>query len=233
LPDKGFKIYLTSAQNTPNDNIGEKLVVIDAGHGGYDPGAIGYEDEKDVLHESDVNLDISKKVYDILKDRGVNAVLTRSADVYVGLSERAEVANDLDASLFISVHINSSTIATAHGSMTFYYNSGEDTTTEDTYGISSKKLAEIIQKHLIAHGGRYDRGKSDGSKLVVLKSTIMPAVLVECAFISNDEERELLKTDSFRQSLAEGIAEGIIEALKTMGERKPSENQDTEKAISN
>lgn len=203
----------------PSLKGGTGLVVIDAGHGGSDPGAIGYEDGVDVIHESEVNLDISVKVYNILKNEGVNVIMTRSADVYVGLHDRADIANNLDATLFICIHNNSSTIKSANGSMTFYYNSGEDTSVNDAYGLSSKKLANIIQKKIINSANRYDRGIEDGSSFVVLNSTRMPAVLIECAFLSNEEERNLLKTDSFRQLFADGIAQGVLEALKIMGKR--------------
>lgn len=212
VPDNGD-------DTTPSADGGTGLVVIDAGHGGSDPGAIGYDNGVADVNESTVNLDIAMKLYHILNTQGVNVALTRSSDVFVNLKDRAKYANSLNASLFICVHNNSATIDTAHGTMTFYYNSGEDTSVKKAYGISSKKLAQIIQKEMIEHGGRYDRGIEDGSRLVVLNSTKMPAVLVECAFLSNAEERELLKTDAFRQSMAQAIADGVISALDIMGKR--------------
>lgn len=203
----------------PSPDGGTGLVVIDAGHGGSDPGAIGYDNGVADVYESNVNIDIAMKLYHLLNTQGVNVALTRSSDVYLYLKDRAKYANSLDASLFICIHNNAATIDTAHGTMTYYYNSGEDTSVEDAYGISSKKLAQIIQKKMIEHGGRFDRGTADGSRFVVLNSTKMPAVLVECAFLSNDEEREILKTDSFRQKMAQAIAEGVINALEIMGKR--------------
>ncbi len=195
---------------------GSGLVVIDPGHGGSDPGALGYKDGEVYLRESDANLDISLKLYSFLKEKGVNVAMTRTTDVYVGLKERAEYANNLNASLFICVHNNSATTSAAHGSMVYYFTGAGDEQTKEQFGITSKELASLIHEEIIEHGGRYDRKIADGSKFVVLYSTNMPAILAECAFISNDEERELLNTDGFRAKIAEGICDGVIKALKQM-----------------
>ncbi len=199
------------------ETAGNGLVVIDPGHGGSDPGAIGYKNGEIYITESFANLDISLRLYDILKSHGVNVAMTRTTDTFVGLRERAEYANNLDASLFICVHNNSATTPAAHGSMVYYYTGSTDAETEKLYGITSKALATLIHEGIINRGGRYDRKIADGSKFVVLYSTNMPAILAECAFISNDEERELLNTEEFRQKLAEGIADGVLKALKQIG----------------
>ena len=196
---------------------GNGLVVIDPGHGGSDPGAIGYKDGEIYLTESFANLDISLRLYELLKSQGVNVAMTRTTDVYVGLKERAEYANNLDASLFICVHNNSATTPAAHGSMVYYYTGSSDSVTEKAYGITSKNLAKLVHEGILEQGKRYDRKIADGSKFVVLYSTNMPAVLTECAFISNDEERELLNSEEFRQKLAQGIASGVLKALKIIG----------------
>ncbi len=202
---------------TEVEPAGNGLVVIDPGHGGSDPGAIGYKDGEIYLTESFANLDISLRLYDLLKSQGVNVAMTRTTDVYVGLKERAEYANNLDASLFICVHNNSATTPAAHGSMVYYYTGTTDHITEKAYGITSKDLAKLIHEGILKQGERYDRKIADGSKFVVLYSTNMPAILTECAFLSNDEERELLNSEEFRQKLAEGIASGVLKALKQMG----------------
>lgn len=196
---------------------GNGLVVIDPGHGGSDPGAIGYKDGEIYIRESDINLDISLKLYEMLKKKGVNVAMTRSTDVYVGLRERAEFANNLDASLFICVHNNSSTSSAANGSMVYYFTSDGDEDTKAAYGMTSKEVAQLVHKGILKYGKRYDRKIADGSKFVVLYSTAMPAILTECAFVSNDEERELLNTEKFKDDLAKGICEGVIESLKKMG----------------
>ena len=196
---------------------GNGLVVIDPGHGGSDPGAIGYKDGEIYLTESFANLDISLRLYELLKSQGVSVAMTRTTDVYVGLKERAEYANNLDASLFICVHNNSATTPAANGSMVYYYTGDTDAVTEKAYGITSKNLAKLIHEGILEQGKRFDRKIADGSKFVVLYSTNMPAILTECAFISNDEERELLNSEEFRQKLATGIASGVLKALKQMG----------------
>lgn len=202
---------------TPSKTGGTGLVVIDPGHGGSDPGAIGYKDGEEYIRESEINLDISQRLYDILEENGVEVSMTRYDDEYVGLTQRAEYANNLDATLFICVHNNSATIESANGSMVYYYTGESDEETKKIFGITSKELAALIQKPLLEYGGRYDRKIADGSRFVVLYSTQMPAVLIECAFVSNEEEQELLNTEQFRQALAEGIAEGVIEGLKKTG----------------
>lgn len=207
----------SSPEILPPTSPGNGLVVIDPGHGGSDPGAIGYKDGEEYLYESTVNLDISLKLYELLKARGVNVALTRSTDKYLGLTERAQYANNLNASLFICIHNNSAVTPAAHGSMVYYYTSETDNLTKESFGITSKELAAMVHKGILKYGNRYDRKIDDGSKFVVLYSTKMPAILTECAFLSNEEEMELLDTDGFRLKLAQGICEGVIEALTKMG----------------
>lgn len=209
-----------SEPQKPTVNSGEPLIVIDPGHGGSDPGAIGYKDGKEDARESVIALDISKKLDANLKAAGIKTVMTRTTDEFIGLGERAEFANERNATLFVCVHINSATVATAHGSSVYYYTSENDSKTKESYGITSKELAQTIQNELLKSAGRYDRKIQNGSNLAVLRRTVMPAVLVECAFISNEEERELMKTDAFRQKLADGISQGVIKALKQMGKIK-------------
>ena len=194
----------------------DSVVVIDPGHGGKDPGAVGYVDDEIYLTEAEANLDISLRLYDILKENGVNAVLTRSKDEWVELYDRAPFANDLDAVFFISIHNNSSESKTAHGSSVYYYTGKSDEDTEKIYGITSKEAAQIILDGMLEACGLFDRNIQDGSRLVVLKHTAMPAVLAECAFISNEEEMELLSDPEFTQAMAEGIAKGVLKVLDIM-----------------
>lgn len=208
--DGKFRIVLYSEENKPKPDVNKsKLVVIDPGHGGSDPGAIGYKDDNIDLMEKDANLDIALKVYNMLLSEGVNVVITRKTDVFVGLTERAEMANDLGASLFVSVHNNSFTNPDVSGSMVFFCDSEEEI---EKYGFSGKELARIIQNELSKLQTK-DRSIADGSRYVVLYKTSMPAVIVEGAFLSNEGDRELLKTDSFRTEMAKAITKGILNAL--------------------
>ena len=209
--------------STPTANVNKtkinNVVVIDPGHGGKDPGAIGEFDGEE-LWESECTLDISLKLQKILENNGIKTYMTRTEDEFVGLVERANYANDINAALFTCVHINASTIEGAHGSQVYYYTGPTDDATKETYGITSKEFAKNVLNGILKTAGRYDRGIADGSKFVVMHRTLMPAVLVECAFITNEEEYDLLKTSEFRQQLAEGIAEGVIKTLKDMDRLK-------------
>ncbi|MBO4896963.1 MAG: N-acetylmuramoyl-L-alanine amidase [Clostridia bacterium] len=205
----------TPTTNVNNSNI-NNVVVIDPGHGGSDPGAIGrFHGEE--LWESECTLDISLRLQKKLEDNGIKTYMTRTEDEFVGLVERANYANEINSALFTCVHINAAAIEGAHGSEVYYYTGPTDEETKEKYGVTSKEYAKYVQDAILKHAGRYDRGTSDGSRFVVMHRTIMPAVLVECAFITNEEEYNLLKTDDFRQKLAEGIAEGVMETLKKMG----------------
>ena len=209
--------------STPINNINKSdinnVVVIDPGHGGSDPGAIGRFND-DELWESECTLDISLRLQKILENNGIKTYMTRTEDEFVGLVERANYANEINSALFTCVHINAATIEEAHGSQVYYYTGPGDDATKEKYGVTSKEYAQNVLDGILKYAKRYNRGIADGSKFVVMHRTIMPAVLVECAFITNEEEYNLLKTDDFRQKLAQGIAEGVIETLKDMGRLK-------------
>jgi len=173
------------------------LVVLDAGHGGYDPGTTQGQGEKWY------NLDITLRLEKILKSKGVRVKLTRSSDIFVGLDERAQMANDWGADIFISIHNNSFWDKSTNGTMTFYYPTS----------YKGKEYARIIQTDLIKNLGTKDLGlRSD--KFVVLKNTKMPAVLVEIACMSNDSDLSKLDTGEFRQKAAESLAESILKIVK-------------------
>lgn len=180
--------------NTTNP-AGGKLVVLDAGHGGSDPGATYGKDEKWY------NLDITLRLEKLLKDRGVNVKLTRSTDVFVGLDERAEMANEWDADVFISIHHNA-LMKAMHGTMTFYY----------TTSYKGKEYATIIHNDLIKKLGSNDLGVKSAN-FVVLKKTKMPAVLVEIGCLTNDQELEKLNTEEYRQKAAESLCESILKII--------------------
>jgi N-acetylmuramoyl-L-alanine amidase len=195
--------------DTLKDPAKAKIVVIDPGHGGSDPGTVGKVGDAIDLYEKEVNLDVSLKVYDILKAAGASVYMTRNTDVFVGLTERADFANNLNAALFVSIHHNSFTSPEVKGSMVFYYASPGG-------NPAGKTLAGNIQKELVSSLNTKDRGIADGSRYVVINKSNMPAVIVEGAFVSNPEEKALLKTQEFRQQMANAIANGIIKTLNGM-----------------
>ncbi|MCL0067713.1 N-acetylmuramoyl-L-alanine amidase [Peptococcaceae bacterium] len=176
-----------------------KTVFIDPGHGGEDPGATYYN-----IKEKDIVMDISNRMYDILRQQGAVVEMSRYGDVYVGLYERPEMANEIGADIFISIHANAHWRPNISGIMTFHRK-------EPLYG--SIKLAEMIQKELVNELQLEDRGvrKAD---FVVIRETNMPAVLVEVAFLSNQKEAMLLSQSSFRQRVAEAIVRGINNYFK-------------------
>ncbi len=175
-------------------------IVVDAGHGDHDPGASNGK-----LLEKDINLDVSLYLEKQLKSAGANVVMTRRDDSFLELRERSNIANNLNADAFISVHTNSATEA-AHGIETYWY---------DKYSSAeSKALAESIQKRLIEVTEARDRGVKNQSFSVIRESR-MASVLVEVGFLTNNEEYQLLLTQSYREELADGIYQGVLDYYKT------------------
>lgn len=182
-------------------NGAPRLVVLDAGHGGMDPGTV-FEG----VYESSVNLDITLRAEAILKQRGIKVVLTRSSDVFVGLDERCSIANNAGASLFVSIHQNSMPDPATRGTMTLYYASS----------VNGKHYAEIMQQTLVSAVGLGSLGLRTSSGLVVLRKTKMPAILTEAGCMSNVQDMQLIKTEPYRQTAATAIADGIEKILATM-----------------
>ena len=178
---------------------GTKLVVIDPGHGGSDPGTSGYSNQV----EKDFTLALSLKVQALLlEEPGIKVVMTRETDVYPTRTERVQLANTGKADVFVSIHGNSvKDSPQTKGTETFYYQRS-----------SSKSLAEVIHRHLIEAIGLKDRGVKNGD-LQVIRETTMPAVLLEIGFLSNPEEEAALLSDSFQDKAAQAIVDGIKEYL--------------------
>lgn len=185
-------------------SLREKVIVIDPGHGSIQPG--GWSDPGAVgpskLYERDVVLDIAVKTAKILRGDGATVILTRTGDTSLSLVGRADVANQNNADVFVSIHANSNTSSTPSGTSTYYYGSvnGQE--------LARKKLAAAVQQELVNSLGRRNIGIIQGN-YAVLRNTLMPSILVETAFISNYEEEQLLSDESFRLKAAQGIARGI------------------------
>lgn len=169
-------------------------IVIDPGHGGIDPGAVGPSGIK----EAHVNLAVALKVAEKLRKAGVDVMLTRTSNVFVDLQPRCDIANFWMADYFVSIHCNAAGTPLAHGTETYCYK----------FGGKGEILAKAIQAELIAATGRANRGVKTAN-YYVLRYTHMPAVLVEMAFISNPEEEALLASDEFQRQAAEAIARGV------------------------
>lgn len=174
-------------------------LVVDPGHGDHDPGA-----SRGNLLEKDINLDVSIYLEKMLRQAGANVIMTRKDDTFIKLEERPQIANRNNADAFISVHTNSGPEA-AHGIETYWYSKYSS--------AESKALAESIQKRLVEVTNARDRGVKHASFAVIREST-MAGVLVEVGFLSNNEEYKLLLSQSYREKLAEGIYQGVIDFYK-------------------
>jgi N-acetylmuramoyl-L-alanine amidase len=167
-------------------------VVIDAGHGGYDRGGIPGQR----VAESTVCLDVAQRLQRNLERAGYRTVMTRSSDVFVPLAERVAIANRYRNAIFVAVHFNSAGRSGANGIETYFY-SGE-----------SSPLAASIHRNVLAAAGTENRGVRRRGYFV-LRKTRIPAVLVECGFLTNPGEANLALTSAHRQKLADQIARGI------------------------
>ena len=199
------EIYVPSEISTVNlESRGAKSrgyykVFIDAGHGGTDPGALGYG-----YRESDLNLQVAKKVESKLKSKGIDVKMSRNSDIFYSLSERAEMANDYGADAFVSIHQNSAEAKSANGIETYYNRKKEE----------DRPLSNDIQKQVISQTGANNRGVKNAEFTVLVKSKMISA-LVECGFITNELEVKKLSDSSYQDKLATGIANGIEEYLKS------------------
>ncbi|AVX19812.1 N-acetylmuramoyl-L-alanine amidase [Carboxydocella thermautotrophica] len=185
-----------------------RTIVIDPGHGGTDPGAIGGVLK---VKEKDVNLAIAQRVRRYLAEEGAQIIMTREGDTYPTLAERYTLANDQQAQLFVSIHANSNTSSSVYGSATYYNN--ENRTSEEI--AARLKLAQLIQEEILKIPERKAFGANNGvwldsRGLAVLRGTRMPSVLVETAFLSNPTEEQLLNDPGFQDQIARAIAQGII-----------------------
>lgn len=173
-------------------------IALDAGHGGNSSGAV-HEDTM----EKDLTLSITKKVQELLGAMGYNTVMTREEDVYVDLYERARIANEVHADVFVSIHCNASDRnQDFEGLYVYHY----------PWSWSGMILAQSIQTPACTFTGAIDR-EIDSANFVVLRETDMPAALVETGFMTCMEELARLKDDAYQTRMAQGIAQGIVRYL--------------------
>jgi N-acetylmuramoyl-L-alanine amidase len=216
-------------------------ILVDAGHGGQDPGAQGFF----LLKEKDVALDIARRTKNLLKKNGFNAFLTRNGDQTLSLQERTELAGQLKADFFISIHLNAvPAVEKAAGLESYYLNSNDflsavkrggflfvstdndkklakfaDLTLKNNVGLS-EQLASNIQSGIL-NFMKYkklpvvDRGVKKSTFRVLLRSEI-PVALVEVGFLTNKNEAKFLSTSNYRQFLAMGIYNGIKKYINSM-----------------
>lgn len=244
--DKAFKpataVAPVAKKPEPNPSLAQQLglgikrIVVDPGHGGHDPGAIGYGGMK----EKDVVLDVGRRLRKILTEElGVEVIMTRDTDIFIPLEERTAIANTSGADLFVSLHCNASRNKKAGGIETYSLNFATDeesmmlaarenaTTTKNISDLQailndlmlnskvneSSKLARYVQSSLLdILFDNGDRPKDRGVKqapFYVLVGAQMPSILVEMSFITNKEEARKLSDEKFQRTVAESIADGV------------------------
>ena len=178
----------------------DRLIVIDPGHGGSDPGAKSVNGR----FEKDLNFSIGLKLNEALKAKGYNTLMTRERDEFVDLYDRANMANDSYADIFISIHGNSIGNNTSVKGLEVYYCSENKTHIEDEL----YPLAKSIYDELIKATGAKERGVKT-ARYVVIRETLMPSVLIETGFLSSPEEEALLYSEEYQDKIVEGIVKGV------------------------
>ncbi len=222
--------------------LGIHTIMIDAGHGGKDPGAMGHG-----LRESYIVLDMAKRLGKALKAQGFNVIYTRTSDVFIDLTKRTKVANDKKADLFISVHVNASTKSSTHGIETYYYASqgysnsaakvaarengvreGQLTETQliltdlalENKTHESEGLAKKVQSSMLGRLKRAGYKVQDNgvrsAPFYVLMGARMPAILVEIGYCSNKVEAKRLASPKYRDFVTQGIVQGILAYKKSL-----------------
>jgi len=192
-----------SADGLPVVPRGRFKVVLDPGHGGPDPGAVGIGG----LRETDVVLDVSLQVARLLQARGVQVVMTRTSEVDVDLPPRVSLANSSGADAFVSVHANALSMARpdVNGVETFFFEGG---------GSRSRALATALQQQMMAISpGSPDRGVKTG-RFFVIRRTVMPSALVEMGFVTGSLDAPRLANANFRRRMALALAAGILQYLQ-------------------
>jgi N-acetylmuramoyl-L-alanine amidase len=174
---------------------GMNYIVIDPGHGGMDPGSV-YESREEKVPA----FMLANKLKDLLEENGYSVYMLREEDIFMGLNERVDIANLLNARLYISIHCNSYDDTSVYGTLTLYE--------------YHKDLAVNIQQGMVSEAGVRNMGAVLKDDLLVLGKAAMPAVLIEAGFITNTAEWEKLNSDEHLSKLARGITKGIDDFLK-------------------
>lgn len=223
LSDKSVEVMKRIFQ--PVDTESEKgTIVIDPGHGGFDPGKVGVNGAL----EKDINLTIAKKLQVLLEDEGYDVVMTREMDQCLcnendsnkkstDMRNRVKLIEETKPLLAVSIHQNSFTQESSRGAQVFYYSGS----------AQGEKLAKIMQqtiKESMADGNQ--RIEKSNTAYYMLKKSTCPLVIIECGFLSNYAEAELLVTQEYQEKMASAIKDGIIKYLAS--EEGSNENNNTE-----
>ena len=197
----GLTLSRSPAQTTYGNTTGRELIVIDPGHGGPDVGAT-----RNGVYEKDIVLSVSKQLGRILQQMGYAVIYTRTEDIDLDLEPRVQIAENARASAFVSIHVNSlSASASQVNGVETYHAPGASL---------GKSLAEFVHEQIIASTGATDRGVKS-ARFHVIAKTSMPAILVETGFITNPSESAKLVNSAYQERLAEAIARGMDQFLKS------------------
>jgi N-acetylmuramoyl-L-alanine amidase len=199
-----LKLKEDSAILTLASPVSKKVIVIDAGHGGFDPGAVSDSGTR----EDKINLIIARKLKKYLENQGAKVVMTRQIDEALGrtkredMQKRVEIIRNSNADIVVSIHLNKFQQSKYYGAQTFYMAGSEE----------GKRLAQCIQTQLIKVLNRGNTRQIKAvSDLLILKAGQAPSVIVECGFLSNPQEEKLLKTDEYQEQVAWAIYCGIVD----------------------
>lgn len=186
--------------NMSNGTLAGKVIVVDPGHGGHDPGT-----QFGGVNEKDITLKVGNLLAQNLVDAGASVIRTRSDDTFISLGERSEIANRNRAALYISVHVNSNSVNnTATGTITFYHN-------KESQGML---LAACVHEQIVALKRLPDKKTMSDTKIyksgfAVLRNSEMPGILIELGFVNHNTDRAVLTTASFQADVAKAVVRGI------------------------
>lgn len=191
---------------TPQE-VYDKVIVIDAGHGGRVPGAI-----KQGVKEKDINLAIALQLQQIFEesDENIGVYYTRTDDSNPTFDQRAQLANKSEANLFISIHNNSvrsGKMTGTHGTQVMYDESDEKE-------LGSRHFAEICLEEVTAEIGSRNKGLVEGDSIYIIRTSEVPVALIEVGFLTNQKELDLLKTEEYQRQTAQGIYNAILRAIE-------------------
>lgn len=187
---------LAEAATKEPEEPSDVLVMLDPGHGGEDDGCV-----RDGISEKNINFQIALMAKERLEAKGYQVSLTRDDDTALSLEQRAQIANDAGADIFVSIHQNSSDYPEVEGIEAFYSAQNE--------GEGSERLARLVHKYILESTGAIRRELQVGEELYVIRECTMPACLVETGFLSNDTERGRLIDPGYQGQIADGIVSGI------------------------
>lgn len=173
-------------------NISEATIVIDAGHGGTDSGALA-----NTFYEKEVTLETAQILADRLRQAGANVIMTRSSDVFVGLEDRAYISNSSNADAFISLHYDSTEKRNeVSGTTTYYYHDEE------------KPLADLVNQYLTQYGALPNNGVRFGDYLVI-RENYQPGILLELGYLNNDHDQQVVNTTAYQTQVADAIYQAL------------------------